>query len=34
VRNPIVLPEEITKKYIILDILATDESGCQYEIEM
>ncbi len=34
VRNPIVLPEEITRKYIILDILATDESGCLYEIEM
>jgi predicted transposase/invertase (TIGR01784 family) len=29
-----VLPEEITKKYIILDIMATDESGQSYEIEM
>jgi hypothetical protein len=34
VKNPTILPEEITKKFIILDILATDESGCQYEIEM
>ena len=34
VKNPVVLPEEITKKYIILDILATDESGQSYEIEM
>jgi len=34
VKNPIVLPEEITKKYIILDILATDGSGQSYEIEM
>jgi len=34
VKNPIVLPEEITKKYIILDILAVDESGQSYEIEM
>jgi predicted transposase/invertase (TIGR01784 family) len=34
VKNPTILPEEITKKFIILDILATDESGQQYEIEM
>ena len=34
VKNPVVLPEEITKKYIILDILATDGSGQSYEIEM
>ena len=34
VRNPAILPEEITQKYIILDILATDESGFLYEIEM
>jgi predicted transposase/invertase (TIGR01784 family) len=34
VKNPIVLPEEITQKYIVLDILATDESGFSYEIEM
>ncbi|NJL58617.1 MAG: hypothetical protein HC887_02145 [Desulfobacteraceae bacterium] len=34
VKNPVVLPEEITKKYIILDIPATDGSGCQHEIEM
>jgi predicted transposase/invertase (TIGR01784 family) len=34
VKNPIVLPEEITQKYIVLDILATDESGQSYEIEM
>ncbi len=34
IKNPIVLPEEITQKYIILDILATDESENIYEIEM
>ncbi len=27
VKNPIVLPEEITQKYIVPDILAVDESG-------
>ncbi|QTA77968.1 Putative transposase, RpnA-like [Desulfonema limicola] len=34
VKNPIILPEEITQKYIVLDILATDKSGKNYEIEM
>lgn len=34
VKNPTVLPEEITQKYIVLDILAADKSGFQYEIEM
>ena len=34
VKNPVVLPEEITKKYIIPDIPAVDESGRSYEIEM
>jgi predicted transposase/invertase (TIGR01784 family) len=34
IKNPIILPEEITQKYIILDILATDESERTYEIEM
>ena len=33
-KNPVILPEEITRKYIILDILATDESGRSCEIEM
>lgn len=30
VKNPTIMPDEITKKFIILNILATDESGCQY----
>jgi len=34
IKNPIVLPEEITQKYIVLDIRATDESGNIYNIEM
>jgi len=34
VKNPIVLPEEITQKYIVPDIPAVDESGQSYEIEM
>jgi predicted transposase/invertase (TIGR01784 family) len=34
IKNPIILPEEITQKYIILDILATDESDHLYDIEM
>ncbi len=34
VKNPDILPDEINKKYIILDISAADESGCNYDIEM
>jgi len=34
VRNPIILPEEITQKFIVLDVLATDRSGRSFEIEM
>lgn len=34
IKNPIILPEEITQKYIMLDIRATDESGNIYNIEM
>lgn len=34
IKNPIVLPEEITHKFIVLDILATDKAGNSYEIEM
>jgi predicted transposase/invertase (TIGR01784 family) len=34
IKNPIILPEEITQKYIVLDILATDEAGYVYNIEM
>lgn len=34
VRNPTILPEEIGKKFIILDILASDEMKNQYDIEM
>ena len=34
VRNPIILPEEITQKFIVLDVLVTDRMGLSYEIEM
>ncbi len=34
VKNPIILSEEIKQKFIVLDILAIDKSGRQYEIEM
>lgn len=34
VKNPTVLPEEITKKFIILDIRAVDERQNQYDIEI
>jgi predicted transposase/invertase (TIGR01784 family) len=34
VKNPVILPEEITRKFIVMDIMATDESGCGYDIEM
>ncbi|MDI6791376.1 MAG: Rpn family recombination-promoting nuclease/putative transposase [bacterium] len=34
VKNPTILPEQITDKYIILDILAVDRRGYQYDIEM
>ncbi|MCP4686672.1 MAG: Rpn family recombination-promoting nuclease/putative transposase [Desulfobacterales bacterium] len=34
IKNPIILPEEIIKKYIILDIRVTDNSGNQYDVEM
>jgi predicted transposase/invertase (TIGR01784 family) len=34
VKNPDILPDEIGQKYIILDILAEDEAGAQYDIEM
>ena len=34
IRNPQILPEDIVRKFIILDILATDESGHVYDIEM
>ncbi len=34
VKNPDIFPDEIKQKYIILDIHAADESGCQYDIEM
>ncbi len=33
-KNPTVLPEEIEQKFIVLDILAVDETGHQYDIEM
>lgn len=31
VKNPIVLPAELTGKFIILDILAVDEAHQQYD---
>jgi predicted transposase/invertase (TIGR01784 family) len=34
VRNPVILPDDINKKFIILDIHAVDESGREYDIEM
>jgi len=34
VKNPIILPDEITQKFIILDILAQDEKRQQYDIEI
>lgn len=34
VKNPEILPEQINEKYIILDILAIDRNGHQYDIEM
>lgn len=34
VKNPIILPEEITEKLIILDLQAVDERGRHYDIEM
>ena len=34
VKNPTILPEELTEKYIILDILAQDEAQRHYDIEM
>ncbi len=34
VKNPDILPDEINRKYIILDISAADDFGCSYDIEM
>ncbi len=34
IKNPIILPEEITEKLIILDIQAEDAQGRYYDIEM
>ncbi len=34
IKNPVILQEEITDKYIILDIRVTDHSENQYDIEM
>ncbi len=34
VRNPEIQAEDITKKFIVLDILAVNESGGRYDIEM
>jgi len=34
VKNPIILPDEITQKFIILDILAQDENKRRYDIEI
>ena len=34
VLNPVILPETVRQKFIILDIRATDANGRQYDIEM
>jgi predicted transposase/invertase (TIGR01784 family) len=34
VKNPTILPEELDKKFIILDILAVDDRHRRYDIEM
>jgi len=34
IKNPEILPDHITEKYIILDIYAVDNNGNQYDIEM
>ncbi|MFP4031395.1 MAG: Rpn family recombination-promoting nuclease/putative transposase [Desulfococcaceae bacterium] len=34
IRNPEIPPEEIEKKFIVLDIRAADESGHEFDIEM
>lgn len=34
VKNPQILPEEVTGKQIVLDVLATTANGNQYHIEM
>ena len=34
VKNPGILPDEIGKKFIVLDIRAEDESGEQFDVEM
>ncbi len=34
IKNPGIMPDEITKKFIILDIRASDNMGSYYDIEM
>ncbi len=34
IKNPIILQEDITDKFIVLDIRVVDHSGKQYDIEM
>jgi len=34
INNPVILPEELAEKFIILDIYAVDELNQQYDIEM
>ncbi|ETR69352.1 MAG: hypothetical protein OMM_09673, partial [Candidatus Magnetoglobus multicellularis str. Araruama] len=34
IKNPAILPEDIHKKFIILDIIAYDNLARQYDIEM
>ncbi|GAK51030.1 hypothetical protein U14_02272 [Candidatus Moduliflexus flocculans] len=34
IKNPTILPEEPSKKYIVLDVLAVDNFSRQYDIEM
>ena len=34
VKNPEILPEEIEKKFIVLDVRAVDDSGREHDVEM
>ncbi|CAN2042669.1 transposase [Candidatus Magnetomoraceae bacterium gMMP-15] len=34
IKNPTILPEDISKKFIVLDILAVDETDHKYDIEI
>lgn len=34
IKNPKVLPEDIEKKFIVLDVRAVDDAGREYDVEM